>query len=392
MKKVVLTIMLMIVTSVSFVYGQSKPKGSYATIKQVNGDKVIDCNISLVTDTIDLKLSDIVENCEMIQLETNQESLFKSIYHIGISDNFIAIHSRGKMPIKLFDRKGKFVRNIGSIGKGPGEFNSLYGIQLDESARKIYLHPFARATKILAYSLDNEILAAIPLLHQQTKFQAYVKDDKVTVLSMPFNVPGAESNPIAYQQTVGGELIKEFTAPKHLLVNPRNEKGQFVGFNSEISSFHNSGAFDVYTFTWGNEGYDTLYHYNTEANRLIPQYVASFNGKKHGSWSYEWNSHYWTLVFGDKYKGNKVVVNKKTLKSDFFHVKNDYYGGIEMKKMYLSNNGMFIAGISPLNLISEFDKVLSDGKLSTKQAAKIKAIKATLDENDNEIIFIGKMK
>jgi len=392
MKTFCLSAILLIATSMTLIYAQNKPDGSHATVKMVDGNKMIDCNISQVKETIDMKLSDLVESCEMIQLETTPESLFKSIYHIGISDNYIAIHSRGQMPIKLFDRKGKFVRDIGSIGKGPGEFNSLYGMQLDEPANRIYLHPFARATKILAYSLENEILPAIPLLYQQTKFQAYVKGDKVTVLSMPFKIPNTEAIPLAYQQTLDGKLIKKCTEPKHLLINPRNAKGQFNGFNSEISSAFNANAFDTYTLTWDKKGYDTLYHYNVNKNKLIPKYVASFDGKKHGSWSREWKSHYWTILFGDEYKGKKVIVNKKTLKSDFFNIKNDYYGGINLGKIYLSNNGMFIAGITSMDLINEFDKVLDSGELSAKEAQKIKTIKAQLDENNNEVIFIGKMK
>jgi hypothetical protein len=296
------------------------------------------------------------------------------------------------MPIKLFNRQGKFIRNIGKIGRGPGEFNSLYGIQLDEAAKRIYLSPFARATTLIVYSLDNESMPDIPLAYQQTKFQAHVDNDVVTVLAMPFQVKDKEPNPIAFQQTTDGKIIKEYRGSKHLVINPVNEKGQFVGFNSEISSSHNAGAHDMFTLTHGNAAYDTLYHYNTTDNTLEPKYVASFMGEKHGSWSRELKSHFWTIVFGNKYKGRKVIVNKKTLKSDFFHLKNDYYGNIELRKFYMSNNGYFVAGIQAIQLMEKFKEALGNPDLDADVKKKIEKELARLNENDNEVLFIGKMK
>lgn len=368
----------------------TKQQGSHAAAIDVNGSKVIDCNISEVTDTIDFLLSDLIDNCEMIPLETNDSSLFESIYHIGISENYIAIHSRGRMPIKLFSRKGKFIRNVGKIGRGPGEFNSLYGIQLDEVANKIYLTPFANAKNILVYSLDNKVLPQIALLYKQTKFQAYIENDVVTVLSMPFKVTEGKPNPVVFQQSLDGELIKEYRESEHLVINPRNEKGQFVGFNSEISSSHNTGAYDVFTLNYGNKGYDTLYHYDTKVNKMLPKYVSSFNDKKHGSWTREWKSHYWTAVFGKKY-GGKIIVDKKTLKSDYFKLINDFFGEIEMHKFYMSNNGMFICSMSALELITAFEEALKNDDLSAKQRKEIEVIQKSLNENDNEILFIGEM-
>lgn len=375
------------------IFGQCKfDKGSHAKVVEVNGNQVIDCNINEVTDTIDLPLSTIIDQCEMILLETNQASLFKSVYHIGISDHYLAIHSRGQMPIKLFDRKGKFVRNIGAIGRGPGEFTSLYGIQLDEAANRIYLTPFARATKLIVYSLENENLPDIPLLYQQTKCKTYVENDVVTVLSMPFNMKDVESIPLAYQQTVNGELIKELKTPEHLLIKPFNKKGQFVGFNSELSSSFNANAYDLFTLTWEKEGLDTLYHYDAANNQLRPKYVASFTGKKQASWSREWKNHYWTVVFGEEYKGAKVMVDKKTLKSDFFRLVNDFHGGFELKNFFMSNNGMFVATVPAFQILEEFEKVLKDKKLNADVRERIVAAQKQLNESSNEVLFIGEMK
>ncbi len=364
----------------SFLYQcQTKEKGSHAKIVNVNGNEVIDCNIDEVTDTINLPLSAVVKNCEMVPLETNKQSLFESVYHIGISEHYIAIHSYGQHPIKLFDRKGKFIRDIGSIGRGPGEFSSLYGIQLDEPSDRIYLTPFANAQEIIVYNLEGENLAPIPLIYKQTKCKVYVENGIVTVLSMPFS----NQIPVAYQQTIDGKLIQKLPVINHLILRP--------DFSSEISSSRNADAYDLFILPWGTESYDTLYYYNTEKNQLIPKYVASFTDKKNSSWTYEWKNHYYSWIFGDKYKNAKVLVDKKTLKSDFFKVINDFYGNIEMNKFFMSSNGWFVASLPAHELIMEFDKAIKDDKINKDERVKLKSLKNTLNENDNEVLFMGEM-
>ena len=389
MKKLNFTPILFVLVIVLFSQCQPREKGSHAMLIKVNGNDVIDCNVSEITDTIDFPLSKIVDNCQLIQLQTNKESLFESVYHIGISENYIAIHSYGQMPIKLFDRKGNFIRNIGKIGRGPGEFNSLYGMQISEETNKIYLAPFARATKLIVYSLNDESLPDVPLLYTQTKFQFYIDNNVLTVLSMPFE---GDPIPIAYQQSIDGKLIKECYEPKHLVTNPRNSKGQYVGFNNELSSARNDGAFDYFKLSWGAEKPDTLYHYNTEANKMVPKFVTSFTGENYGTWVREFKNHYWAAIFGDEYKGAKIIVDKKTLKSDFFNLKNDFYGGIELYKFFMSNNGWFVATMPAHELKTKFAELLENGDLKTSEKEKIKGIAAQLDENDNEVLFVGKMK
>ncbi len=380
MKTSILNFIIAISVVTILVSCGSKQKGSHAKIVDVNGNEVVDCNISEVTDTIDLPLSEIIKECEVIPLETNEKSLFESIHHVGVSKNYIAIHSRGRYPIKLFDRKGKFIRDIGKIGRGPGEFNSLYGIQLDEEVNKIYLTPFANAKELLVYSLDNESLPPIPLAYKQTKCQAFVKNNSVTVLSMPFK----DSNiPLAYQQDLTGKVIQEVHPRPHQILPP--------DFSSEISSTRNAGANDIFILAYGSKTSDTLYYYNTEANKLNPKFVATFNGEKHGTWLNDWKSYYWTWVFG-KYKGKKVLVNKKTLKSDFFRIKNDFFGNYEISKFYMSNNGIFISSINAIQLIEELNKVLKKEKLESMEKQRISHLLSQLKENDNEVLFIGKMK
>jgi len=78
----------------------------------VNGDQVLVCDMNKVTDTIDFPLSNLLESCEMVRLETTDGAFFDRARFVDISENYILIKSAGRFPVKLFDRSGKFIREI----------------------------------------------------------------------------------------------------------------------------------------------------------------------------------------------------------------------------------------------------------------------------------------
>lgn len=81
--------------------------------------------------------SNIFNNVKIIPLETNQKSLIGDIYRINIIDNNIFILDRfNAKSLFIFTKEGEFIRKIGSLGKGPGEYLSpddfCYDIQNNE--------------------------------------------------------------------------------------------------------------------------------------------------------------------------------------------------------------------------------------------------------------------
>lgn len=360
--------------------GTSKAE-TKATPKNINGHQVVCCDVSDISNTIDLELSDIVDNCEMVKLETTSKSILGNIHYACVSENYIAINTydRPQLPVKLFKRDGTYLRDIGAIGKGPGEYTSIYGTQIDENANRIYITPFANAQHILVYDLEGNQLPEIKLVYKQTKCRVFIEDGIVTVMSMPFN----DQIPVAYQQTIGGKLIKELPRIPHLIQRP--------DFSHEISSDHNTNAFEYFVLPWGSEKPDTLYHYNIKSNQLDPKFVVTDGKSKVGSWYREYPKHYIAYLFGDKYNGKKAVVEKSTLNANFFNLYNDYYGGISLEKFFMSQGGIFTASMSTEELMEKLDKALESGDLTVANKSKLSSIRKSLDINDNSVLFIGKM-
>ena len=102
-----------------------------------------------------LKLSEIATDIEYIKLETSKEVLLGDgfAYYSPIS-NFIFVTSGGR--IFQFNRSGKFIRNIGMIGKGPNEF-ILHRMDVDFQNKIIYIFP-RWTNKILKFNFDGKPL------------------------------------------------------------------------------------------------------------------------------------------------------------------------------------------------------------------------------------------
>ncbi len=356
-------------------------------VEVINGNEVTICEFSKVKDTVDMNLSELIENLEIVKLENKKEAFVKTSSTI-ITDNYIGVRNYNDIPFKLFTKDGKFVTNIGKIGRGPNEYRMLYSSQIDEKNGKIYLMPWMM-NQLWVYDLNGEPLTPVNLKYKSPKSKIFVEDNsKVTILGMPF----AKSPAIAFQQTLEGKLLKEL-APKKFQVQQ--------DFNSELLSGGNTAAYDMYLFNFFNPKNDSLYHYDSKNNTLLPKFVVDFSGVKtpvHGY--HELTNHYYAEVMTPKRTGenthgvgkrNYIFIDKQSKKANYVRLKNDFLGGTEL---YLNfKNGMFINNLSAIVLKTKIKKVLeSNSELSKKMRNKLEKLNSEIRDEDNNIILFGKLK
>ena len=111
----------------------------------------------------ELLLSDLGEKLTYIPLETLDESLVKldSSSHMVVTDQYIFVGEMGA-PLLCFDRStGKFLRNIGSVGQGPGEYSGSIDMEVDAEAERIYFR--ASPTQYHCYDFEGKFLNTITL-------------------------------------------------------------------------------------------------------------------------------------------------------------------------------------------------------------------------------------
>jgi len=94
-----------------------------ATIPTANAEKTLE--VDLDKARTGFKLSEIVDTVYFIPLETHEDCLIGNIGKVIFHDSLIVLLDnpfRGSGNVYLFNQTGRFVRSVGSIGRGPGEY------------------------------------------------------------------------------------------------------------------------------------------------------------------------------------------------------------------------------------------------------------------------------
>lgn len=97
-------------------------------------------------------LSSVTDSISYLELKEN-DVFFSEINKIKITDKYIYILDKfGAKALLQFDREGNFIRTIGSLGNGPGEYNLLWDFDVD--AEYVYMCD-ARKKTLLVYNVDG---------------------------------------------------------------------------------------------------------------------------------------------------------------------------------------------------------------------------------------------
>lgn len=106
----------------------------------------------------EFRLSEIVDNVDYVKLETTPECLISWAQYIVGKKYIVAVQSYNPAQVYLFDRQGKFIRKIGSEGKGPSEYTSLSSVAVDPEETYILVNDYQKDL-ILKYNFDGEVLS-----------------------------------------------------------------------------------------------------------------------------------------------------------------------------------------------------------------------------------------
>ena len=370
----------------AFVFGVCccSPKGDGSVSEvTVNGNKMYVFSLNdLKSDTATVSFSNLVDYCTLVQLETTEEAYFRP-GATTVTEKYIGIRSSGS-PYKLFDRSGKFLDNIGSIGRGPGEWaGSLYDDIIDDKNELIYLSSFM-SNKILVYSTSGKFLKEFVAPHRLQKSKMYLSDNVLTVIHMPY----PDDRAVAYQFDVKtGEILKELAPPPaHFIVQD---------FNSELFSMRNApGRFDFL-----HTSSDTLYHFDIKNNKILPAFRVSYNTSERvwmryfplNTYIFLTNVNVLSEEQGRFMPIGIVATDLKTKTSSWIKVVNDFYGNMSVPIGSVSN-GYWVLNIQPEQLMEDIENHLVRMGLSENDKQILNKTLSTLRENENNVVFIGKIK
>ena len=362
---------------------------------EVNGQEMTVCELDLLKDTIDLPLSCWVEDLEVVKLDGRDEALVGQ-GAVSVSDNYILVGRANNVPCKLFRRDGSFVGKVGNIGQGPGEYTMVYDMQIDEQAGHIYLLPW-NAKSIFVYDMEGKYLKDIPLnkkyeklIVPKGKFKVDAAKNRVAVMLLPFNYLPV----VAWVQDMEGNFLHEV---------PMNHLGVKPDFSNEVLSTKASDdALTAYVFTFFELRKDTLYHLSLEDGKLQPKFTLDFGQRDVTVHDYhEFPGHYVCGLTNPVQVSERThqtegevffMVNKVSKKGTFFRVGNDFLDNESIKYMpFHCSNGYYTLNIEPAVLIERLEIGLKNHPDEARRK-KMEALMKTIDEDDNNYIFIGKLK
>ena len=222
-----------------------------------------------------LLLSDIAEKIEAIELEMTDNSLVRggSVFRVHYTGEYIIVCEA--RAIMIFDKTGKFIRTISSVGQGPLEYVRAISVAADIKNERIYILCFSG--KILCYDFEGNIIRESPTGYFKKGFTNYIyfENDNLYYLT---NI----------SEKVNGDNINIsflYTTDDNLTISDSLEI-----FKIKSNSYGTVGSKTNYMCNDGENTYlylgdaslnplviDTLYQLKN--NRLIPFLNLKFNNK-----------------------------------------------------------------------------------------------------------------
>jgi hypothetical protein len=251
-----------------------------------------------------------VDSVTYVQLESSEKSLINVQPVIELTEDFIVVRNwvRGQAPyLLLFDRKsGKFLQEIGRIGRGPDEYLNVPYSYFDQTHETIYT--LGSIDNILTYNLQGDVkdnfkisaqfsteIEGFPDSFSNASFQTYL--DSNTFVSYVQNYTGNEKKKIVLFDK--DTIIKIF--PNYL--SWERTPSSNIGVVTPVFYHYDNRLFFKETFN------DTLFEVKNDA--LIPHFVFSFG--KYGI-PYSRQNEYITLI----QSANTMTVNSFTENKHYF--------------------------------------------------------------------------
>lgn len=104
-------------------------------------------------------LSDVVTPLQIVQLESSELCQLKNIAKVEALDScYYVLGGTDNPSVHVFDGTGKFLRKIGKIGHGKGEYVNAHDFALDKQGKRIVI--LSAPSKVYFYDLNGNYLSS----------------------------------------------------------------------------------------------------------------------------------------------------------------------------------------------------------------------------------------
>jgi len=340
-----------------------------------------------------ITINDISINFEFVKLETNDECLIGTGLTVYSNDQYLITIDRQR--ILLFDRRdGKFIREIGQRGNGPGEYSRTYNVMpFNEGTSIVYA---GRNRMRYGYSLDGQLKDTLSIPELVSEIGNI--DDNIFAAFLP-DYQGGEKNKIIIF-THKDYLLKTFpnylSAPKTEMFFFWNPNSWFYKLNKQLYFYQlfNDTLFLIGTnfltprFIFNMGPYSPPYEMKTSPKFEPDKYFVMKTIQESSKYlfcSFDFNKKNYTAIF-DKNK-SATVVNDYIAETGhgFINNINDF---VPLEISSINEKDELICTMDPFKIKQWFD--LNPEKVN-QLPEYLRALK-NIQETSNPVIITAKLK
>ena len=382
-----------------------------------------------IADNIDnfkqFNLSDLACNMEYVVLESIPEAMLRGISFLDISEDYILVSDMDKC--LLFDRSGNFISRIGSKGRGPGENDAFIQVKIFDD--RIFL-PDGLTGEVNIFNTKGEFLKTFK---SPGAFAGATYHNWIVLTDTTYLVQIPDESRIALINDKGEILngctitayFNEHEASRDMRIiarfYKRNDKVFYKElFNDTIWQVDENSIEPKYVTNLGENEFS--FDYKTLSGM---SFVEKFIETVRASIIFESNSYItFTINLGRKYNleiykavrgpggemmGIHQIIGLYDKQNDEFFlvapsnidhqieptgIKNDIDGGINFMPRYAVNDTLIVSWFEAyeLKMYVASETFKNSTPKYPEKKKQLEELAASLDENDNPVLMLVKLK
>ena len=236
---------------------------SYIKSADVN---VFNISIDQCKNYVDLKLSDLIEGCRLIPLETTDDCVLDQHLRVYSFANYIILQDSHGM--YKFSREGRFIKKLLNFGRGPNDLPQSFTYFVNDKNNQIIFNDRSRDQELIVYDFEAErfldpIKKSVP--GWWGAFTVY--NDSLILASLR---PGVDTTSYElFLQNFKGQLVSNIKKGRKMLFGGTDNRELVQRLEVCIG---NTDIYVNYTYD------DTLFKY--KLNKLIPYIIVSYNSSR----------------------------------------------------------------------------------------------------------------
>lgn len=401
----------------------ASPQDENKNFVEIDGNKIPILNLGIVEEEpVTIGWSAIFEDVEIIPLETDKKCMIRN-WRTGLSPNslYLATQTGSMGPARLmeFDYNGKYLRDIGGGGNGPGEHtgHSLDDIKYYSEFDVIYAEFNGYPMENQLFTLEAEFIGEVNNSFVLGGGMGMIDENLFFTLGFSYGKPNYRRDSVLLEwHDKNGKPIK---AINRTIYPAQNNMG-FSPYGSDISKYRYENGWHIYS-----PGNDTIYKISgqeispiaiVELGEMGVQLNETMDPKEViGHFNIgvlAENENYWILKksiytkcdvedFGSGQWGGEVgfdysliIIDKQSGIQRNIQFEDDLLGiiGWDMMDYYFQwdDSGRFYIILGALELIEKIDEALETDKIPESGKEKVKQLRESIDENSNPVLFMFK--